>query len=491
MVTNAPAKNWSQPDLERNRRLVGEALERPADQVTQRLADLPIDDEAIRAETITPRMRNGLDRLQAGLSVGHFDPQSIDLDEIGNAWASKSPAFNDGWRDIQRAIRTGTPLTRAEGLFDGVDKSQFGELAIMCGATQFLDRCDAGGFDDIINCVGERRMGPCDDRRLRTPIMIDDINFGCPSPSDSERRMTGTNSPLFSKLPAPKEYKMGIGLKANLNCNGVMDLVRDVWANESRVPYDRKIARETIALILGGCCSKGPCGFTRMNLDGNNYDIYEDNEDTGRCNVVYQAEDLSYCGTEALLSRIEDRMEKAKDPWTGDFIDCCNGSWDVISFGSQSATKKMMIGLAAHQIEAKGADGDCTETMRFQRAGRARFGTIKQGPNFQRFACEHFTACYGPGTNSDFTADEIKQMVNRSYVIGCTSRSFKRIVDTEFTRSQYGGTDTWAYFNQGVQEFHGIDFSYGWMVEPMIQIGGATLLVQGLPDGKLPADLVC
>jgi hypothetical protein len=448
-----------------------------------------------RAETAVADRMVGLSAI--GLDEGFAKPgENFDLDDMGNYLAGRSESFRAGWAHFNGLLRDGWSSEkfaqgRAEHLYDGMDASQFGALLMQCQAVTLMERCPASDYNVVLDCLGTMDVG-CTETEMRIDPYFD-YDFDCPAAEDEPRKMVGANSPVWSRIPKRNMYRIGTAMKESLRCNGLMGLLESAWVRDSRRPWDRAEAKRAVAYMLGGCCGS-TCGVNGgVYYDQCKFPLYMDGSTPGpHCNKMYLNTDLTACDTEAMICEWEERLSNACDPFTGEIVDCCPNGWTVITFGSKCNAKAIQKGLGAHTVEHGNACTDgltCTQSRTYQEAARARFGEVKQHAYFTRFAFEHRKKCYGEGTTMNFTDEQIQQMVDRTFLIGCPQMILKRTIEKEFTRSQFGGTNTWAYFNQGVESFHGIDVKTGLAAMPTMLNG--LLLVEGLPDGVEPGSLVC
>ena len=448
----------------------------------------------IRAESHSNPMSNLVELTTVALQEQHITVTDLDLDHIGEKWSTRSESFNQGFSAFRSALRTGNRFdkSRAEHLFDGLDKSQFPELLMTCGANRIMERCPGADYNVVLDLAGTMNVG-CTDERMRTPLMIDDIDYASCDPPDAPRNMVGINSPVWSRIGKRCLRRVGLAIKENTRCNNIMSLIEDVWNRESRRPFDKGEARRLISYMLGGCCDV-TCGRdSDVYLNNCKFNKYYLAGEGPWENKICLNTDLDNCGAEALICQWEQYLdEMATDPFNGDLIDCCNGAWNVITFGTGCSTKKIQRGLGAHTVMHTNECTEgitCSERRTYQEASRPRFGEVIHHPYISQMAKDHFTTCYGSGTTMNYSDAQIQQMVDRTYLIGCTREVFKRTIEKDFTRSTYGGTNTWAFFNQGVEKFHGVDVSTGLFTE-VLKLPGV-LLVQGMPDGEDCANLAC
>lgn len=481
------------PPEQRYQEIASMAFGVPKDKWSDSIADTFTGDVRVESHRDNP-LQNLVELTDVALKEQHISVADVDLDYVGEKWSSRSESFATGFNAFRSALRSGNRLdqSRAEHLFDGLDKSQFPDLLMTCGANRIMERCPGAGYDVVLDLAGTMNVG-CTDERMRTPLMLDDIDFqGC-DPPDAPRNMVGINSPVWSRIGKRCLRRVGLAIKENTRCNNIMSLIEEVWNNESRSRFEKGEAKRLIGYMLDGCCGVtcgrdsdpylNNCKFNKYYLEGAG--PWE--------NKICLNTDLDYCTAEAMVCQWEEYLEeKATDPFNGDLIDCCNGAWDVITFGTGCSTKKIDRALGTHTLNVGNecVDGvTCAERRTYTEASRPRFGRVIHHPYITQMAIDHFTTCYGTGTTSNYSAAQIKQMTDRTYLVGCTREVFKRTIEKDFTRSTYGGTDTWAFFNQGVEKFHGIDVMTGLFTE-ILKLPGV-LLVQGAPDGVDCSAIAC
>jgi hypothetical protein len=423
--------------------------------------------------------------------TGHID--EINLDEVGSLMARQDSRFRDGWSAMQNYFRDGSLADPAiaEHLFDGMDASQFPDLVQRCVVEKALTGCSSNNCGSLVDLIGTMSVG-CNEERMRSDLMLDDLDFGVCEAPDSPLTFAGVNSPIYTRIGPRCKKRIGFSLKSNLRCNNLMGAVEDVINNNVKKRYDKHYGKQVVEFLTNGC--GGPtcqANDYRPYIDECQYNLYYENGGGGPWqNKFCNDQDLNPCTGEALLCRLERQLRRATDPWTGDFIDCCD-RWDVIAFGDACSTKTMRKLLGAQDLTYKsGCEADtCTTERRYTEAARAGWGTITNNSCLTRTLFEQYQAKYGAASGHTLALDDcqVMQMVDRTFVVGCPKSAIFRTVEQDWTKRTYGGTNTWMFFNQGVEEMMSFEISTGFFVNPMTMPG--TMLVQGLPDGVTCADL--
>lgn len=431
------------------------------------------------------------DMLHRANQTGHA---TTDLDEVARFMSAKSPEFKKGYDAILNNLRFGDVPQVTEHLFDGMDLSQFPDLMNHCAIEQALTQCASDNCGELVSLVGTQQVG-CNESRMRSDLMLDDLDFGVCEPPDAPLTFAGINSPIYSRMGPRCRKRIGFSLKSNTRCNGIMASVMNVINTQVKPKYDKWLGKATVAMILGNGTCGSNCGSFDYSpyIDDCRYKMYYG---VGECgpwnNLMFNDQDLSPCSGEGLLCAIERMARRATDPWTGDLIRCCD-NYDMIAFGDACSTKVLRKLLGAHTAEynksccGDDADSDCVKTPSFPEAARPGWGTIRNSECLTRSAFEYYKGQFG----CILSDAEIMQMIDRTYIIGCIRQAIVRTVEQEWTRREYGGTNTWAYFNQGVEQMVSFEATGGFFVNPM-RIGGV-IKIQGLPDciGGEPLDEGC